>query len=66
MATAGTFGIIPGSQGTKSYIVSGKGNRESFNSCSHGAGRKIGRKEAQRSLDLQTEIKRLDDLGVVH
>jgi len=35
-------------------------------SCSHGAGRKMGRKAAQRNLDLESEIKRLDDLGVVH
>ncbi len=65
-AGEGDVGIIPGSQGTKSYIVHGKGNRESFMSCSHGAGRKMGRKEAQRTLDLAGEIKRLDDLGVVH
>lgn len=42
------YGIIPGSMGAKSYIVRGKGNDESFHSCSHGAGRKIGRKEAER------------------
>jgi len=60
------IGIIPGSQGTASYIVKGLGNPESFMSCSHGAGRKIGRKEAQRSLNLQDEIKRLDDAGVIH
>jgi len=66
LATKDTIGIIPGSQGTKSYIVRGKGNPESFNSCSHGAGRKMGRKEAERSLDLETEVKRLNDLGVLH
>ena len=60
------LGIIPGSQGTSSYIVSGKGNPESFHSCSHGAGRCMGRKQAERELDLDTEIKRLDDLGVIH
>lgn len=60
------IGIIPGSQGTASYIVKGLGNPESFMSCSHGAGRKIGRKEAQRSLNLQDEIKKLDDAGVIH
>ena len=65
-ATAGQLGIIPGSQGTASYIVRGKGNRESFMSCSHGAGRRMGRKQAQRELSLEAEIKRLDDLGVVH
>lgn len=62
----GDIGIIPGSQGTKSYIVRGKGNPESFNSCSHGAGRKMGRKEAERTLNLEEEMKKLDDMGVIH
>lgn len=66
LATKDTIGIIPGSQGTKSYIVKGKGNEESFQSCSHGAGRKMGRKQAQRELNLEEEIKRLDDQGIVH
>lgn len=65
-ARKGQFGLIPGSQGTKSYVVEGKGNPESFMSCSHGAGRKMGRKQAQRELDLETEKKKLDDLGVIH
>lgn len=60
------IGIIPGSQGTKSYIVKGKGNPESFMSCSHGAGRKLGRKAAQRELNLEDEIKRLDEQGIIH
>lgn len=66
LATTDTIGIIPGSQGTKSYIVMGKGNAESFNSCSHGAGRKMGRKEAERTLNLEEEIKMLDDQGILH
>jgi len=66
LARQGTIGIIPGSQGTKSYIVSGKGCKNSFESCSHGAGRKMGRKEAERTLILADEIKRLDDIGVIH
>ncbi len=45
LASYNTVGIIPGSQGTKSYIVAGKGNKESFNSCSHRAGRLMGRKQ---------------------
>lgn len=45
-------GIIPGSMGTPSYIVEGLGNIESFKSCSHGAGRKMGRAEASRTLDV--------------
>jgi len=66
LAREGTIGIIPGSQGTKSYIVKGLGNKDSFESCSHGAGRKMGRKEACRSLNLADEIKKLDDQGIIH
>lgn len=47
-AFAGEPGIIPGSQGSQSYIVRGLGNEQSFKSCSYGAGRVLGRKEAQR------------------
>lgn len=65
-ATRETTGIIPGSQGTASYIVRGKGNEQSFNSCSHGAGRRMGRKQAERTLNLQDEIKKLDDQGILH
>ncbi len=60
------FGMIPGSQGTSSYIVKGLGNPESFMSCSHGAGRKMGRKQAQRELNLEHEIELLNKKGVVH
>ena len=65
-AAVGEIGLIPGSQGSKSYIVRGLGNAESFASCSHGAGRKLGRKQAQRELDLKTEIERLERLGIIH
>lgn len=65
-AFAGELGMIPGSQGTNSFIVKGLGNIESFMSCSHGAGRKMGRKRAQRELDLQTEIDFLNKKGVIH
>lgn len=65
-ARIGEVGIIPGSQGTKSYIVRGLGNPESFMSCSHGAGRKMGRKEAIRKLDLAEEIALLDNQGIIH
>lgn len=51
-AREGQLGIIPGSMGTRSYIVSGKGNPESFMSCSHGAGRRMGRNEARRQFTL--------------
>lgn len=66
LATKDTIGIIPGSQGTKSYIVRGKGNPESFNSCSHGAGRKMSRSQAEKELNLEEEIKKLNDKGIVH
>lgn len=65
-AKRGQTGIIPGSQGTNSYIVRGKGNMDSFESCSHGAGRVMGRKQAQRSLDLSKEIKDLDKKKILH
>ena len=65
-ATKELIGIIPGSQGTKSYIVKGLGNPESFNSCAHGAGRKMGRKQACRELDFAEEVKKLEDQGILH
>jgi tRNA-splicing ligase RtcB len=65
-AYEGEPGMIPGSQGTKSYIVKGLGNEESFKSCSHGAGRKMGRGKAVRDLDLQAEIDFLNKQGIVH
>lgn len=66
LAREGVVGIIPGSQGTASYIVEGLGNLDSFCSCSHGAGRVMSRTKAVQSLSLQDEIKRLDDQGIVH
>jgi tRNA-splicing ligase RtcB len=66
LATEGLTGIIPGSQGTKSYIVRGKGNPESFNSCSHGAGRRMGRREATRKLDFAEEVAKMDAQGIIH
>jgi len=65
-AREGEFGIIPGSQGTSSYIVIGKGNRESFTSCSHGAGRTMSRGKARATLDLKEEIEQMDLKGIVH
>lgn len=65
-AQKGQTGIIPGSQGTPSYIVEGLGNPDSFNSCSHGAGRTMGRKAAQQKLNLADEQKLLDDKGIIH
>ena len=51
-AHAGVMGIIPGSMGAKSFIVRGKGNREAFCSCSHGAGRSMSRTEAKKRFTL--------------
>jgi len=65
-AKVGEWGIIPGSQGTASYIVKGKGNPGSFNSCSHGAGRKMGRAAAKEKLDFTEEVGRMDRMGIVH
>lgn len=70
-ARAGELGIIPGSMGARSYIVRGKGNPESFHSCSHGAGRRMSRAEARRrftadDLRAQTEgVECRKDDGVV-
>jgi tRNA-splicing ligase RtcB len=52
-AGAGELGIIPGSMGAKSFIVRGKGNKESFETCSHGAGRLLSRGEAKRRFTLE-------------
>jgi tRNA-splicing ligase RtcB len=52
-AGRGDMGIIPGSMGTRSYIVRGLGNPESFNSCSHGAGRAMSRGEARRRFTVE-------------
>jgi tRNA-splicing ligase RtcB len=70
-AGAGELGIIPGSMGAKSFIVRGKGNPQSFESCSHGAGRRMGRNEAKRRLslaDLERETHGIEcrkDAGVL-
>jgi tRNA-splicing ligase RtcB len=70
-AGLGELGIIPGSMGARSYIVRGKGNADSFESCSHGAGRRMGRKEAARrytvaDLERQTAgVECRKDAGVI-
>jgi tRNA-splicing ligase RtcB (3'-phosphate/5'-hydroxy nucleic acid ligase) len=56
-ARLGDLGIIPGSMGAKSYIVRGKGNPESFTSCSHGAGRVMSRGEAKRRFSVEDHVK---------
>jgi len=52
-ARTGDLGIIPGSMGARSFIVRGKGNEESFHSCSHGAGRVMSRTAAKRAFTLK-------------
>lgn len=70
-AREGDLGIIPGSMGAQSFIVEGLGNPESFDSCSHGAGRKMSRKEAKRRFtvtDLEEQTQGVEcrkDSGVV-
>ncbi len=66
LAREGIIGIIPGSQGTASYIVEGLGNPDSFNSCSHGAGRLMSRTTAVKTLSLEDEVKKLNEQGIVH
>lgn len=56
-ARKGDLGVIPGSMGTRSYIVRGLGNPESFDSCSHGAGRSMSRGEARRRFTVADHIK---------
>lgn len=56
-AGEGDLGIIPGSMGAKSFIVRGKGNRDSFCSCSHGAGRAMSRGEAKRRFTLEDHVR---------
>jgi tRNA-splicing ligase RtcB (3'-phosphate/5'-hydroxy nucleic acid ligase) len=56
-AKEGDLGIIPGSMGAKSFIVRGKGNPESFHSCSHGAGRSMSRTEAKRRFTVADHEK---------
>lgn len=65
-ARKGEWGMIPGSQGTQSFLVKGKGNVDSFESCSHGAGRVMSRAAARRNLDLKEERKILTDQGILH
>jgi tRNA-splicing ligase RtcB (3'-phosphate/5'-hydroxy nucleic acid ligase) len=56
-AKAGELGIIPGSMGAKSFIVRGKGNVDSFMSCSHGAGRSMSRTKAKKLFTVADQIK---------
>lgn len=61
-AREGDLGIIPGSMGAKSFIVRGKGNPESFCSCSHGAGRKMSRTAALKTISLADHVAATSDV----
>lgn len=56
-AREGELGIIPGSMGAKSFIVRGKGNENSFHSCSHGAGRQMSRSKAKQNFTVEDHCK---------
>ncbi|MBM3557878.1 MAG: RtcB family protein [Alphaproteobacteria bacterium] len=56
-AGLGELGIIPGSMGARSYIVRGKGNAQSFCSCSHGAGRAMSRTQARKMFSLDDHVR---------
>jgi tRNA-splicing ligase RtcB len=70
-AREGDLGIIPGSMGARSYIVRGKGNPESFHSCSHGAGRAMSRTKASKTFTVKDHIEATEgvecrkDAGVI-
>jgi RNA-splicing ligase RtcB len=59
-AKVGERGIIPGSMGTSTFIVSGLGNPDSYDSCSHGAGRKMSRGRAKRELSVESLVEAMD------
>lgn len=64
-ARSGDLGIIPGSMGSYSYIVTGNGCEESFNSCSHGAGRQLSRTKARETYSVEEVMLDLKKTGVV-
>ncbi len=61
-AKRGQLGIIPGSMGARSYIVRGKGSADSFESCSHGAGRRMSRNKARKTISVENHAKALTDV----
>lgn len=63
-AGEGVLGVIPGSMASPAYVVRGKGNAESLNSASHGAGRVMSRKQAASKLKWKDANKLLKDRGV--
>ena len=65
-ARQGEIGIIPGSMGTKSFIVEGLANSDSFESCLHGSGRRLSRGMARETLSLEEECRKMDEKGIIH
>lgn len=63
-ADKGAIGVIPGSMGTHSYIVEGLGNPESFDSSAHGAGRRLGRRQARRTIPVETVLRQMEEKGI--
>lgn len=63
-ASEETVGVIPGSQGAPTYIVAGKGNLDSFSSCSHGAGRKMSRTKAKQTISREEYIESMRRAGL--
>jgi len=61
-ATQEDYGIIPGSMGAKSFIVKGKGNHDSFCSCSHGAGRTMSRTQAKKRFDVHDLVMQTEGI----
>ncbi len=62
-ASIGTWGIIPGSMATGSFIVSGLGNPDSYRSASHGAGRRLSRTAARKQLSTESLVKAMDGIA---
>jgi tRNA-splicing ligase RtcB len=63
-AGKGVLGIIPGSMGDPGFVVKGKGRAESINSASHGAGRQMSRRQANRTITHEEQLKYLEKLNV--
>jgi len=63
-AEKGVIGVIPGSMGTHSYIVQGLGFADAFNSSAHGAGRKMGRRQAKRSIPVERVLREMEQKGI--
>ena len=63
-AKRGAWGLIPGSMGASSFVVEGLGNADSFDSCSHGAGRKMSRGAAKKNISVEDYTASLEKMGL--